>query len=136
MPTILLQKDVTKASRKPVKKEINKANMHDVRAKVYNMREWRALRLSYMAEHPLDELSLLSETVQAAEDIHHLVSPFGVCQNLSELLTLLLDTDNLIALTKAHHGAIHGHPELLTDCEREHLKSRITAIREKYHYAF
>ena len=136
MPTILLQKHVHRAQKQRLPKEINKVSMHDVREKIYNMKEWRALRLSYMAEHPLDELSLLSERVEAAEDIHHILSPFSVCNNLSELLTLLLDIDNLISLTKDHHGAIHGHPERLTEAEREHLKSRISALREKYHYAF
>lgn len=98
--------------------------------------EWRKLRYDYFVENPLDELSLLADKVESAEDIHHLVSPFQTGKNLSEIMTLLLDRDNLISLTKLHHGYIHGHPELLTEQEKNYLKERINKLRAKYHYAF
>ncbi len=132
MPTILLQRDINKAQRRKIAKP---PNMRDVRAQVYARPEWRALRLSYLSAHPLDELSLLTDKVEAAEDVHHLISPFETCSNLADLLTLLLDSDNLISLSKVHHGYIHGNPQRLTDAEREHLQARITALKEKYHDA-
>ena len=94
------------------------------------------MRGEYRRLHPLDELSLLSDKVELAEDIHHLVSPFEVGRTPAEITVLLLDADNLIALTKQHHGYIHGHPEQLTDIEREHLRTRKEALRKKYHYIF
>lgn len=100
------------------------------------MQQWKALRSEYRRLHPLDELSLLSERVEAAEDIHHLISPFEVGRSDQEVLALLLDAENLIALTKRNHGYIHGHPDKLTDEEKEYLKERKEAIRKKYHYRF
>jgi hypothetical protein len=94
------------------------------------------LRFSYFAHHPLDELSLLTDTVEAAEDVHHLISPFQAGKNLQEIITLLLDKDNLISLSKRHHGFIHGHPEQLTTEEKEYLQKRINAVREKYDWRF
>ena len=72
----------------------------DVRASYYQLQQWKALRSEYRRLHPLDELSLLNDRVEAAQDIHHLISPFEVGRSEQEILTLLLDSDNLIALTK------------------------------------
>ncbi len=86
--------------------------------------------------HPLDELSLLVDKVEAAEDIHHLLSPFEFGRNAAEITALLLDVDNLIALSKLHHGFIHGNQSALTDEEKAYLKQRAEIVRRKYHYCF
>ena len=86
--------------------------------------------------HPLDELSLLSDRVEAAEDVHHIISPFEVGRNAAEITALLLDADNLIALTKQHHGYIHGNTSALSDEEKEYIRQRKEAVRRKYHYRF
>jgi hypothetical protein len=78
--------------------------------------------------HPLDELSLLSDVVEAAEDVHHLVSPFEYGRNETETLALLLNADNLISLTKLHHGQIHGNLSALSEEERQYLKARKEAV--------
>ena len=108
----------------------------DVRASYYQLQQWKALRSEYRQLHPLDELSLLSDRVEAAEDIHHLISPFNSGYSETQTLALLLDADNLIALTKRNHGYIHGNTSALSDEEKEYLKKRIEAVRSKYHYAF
>ena len=108
----------------------------DVRASYYQLPQWKALRSEYRRMHPLDELSLLSDRVEAAEDIHHLISPFSSGYSQTQTLALLLDADNLIALTKRNHGFIHGNTSALTAEEKEYLKKRIEAVRCKYHYAF
>lgn len=94
------------------------------------------MRFTYFASHPLDELSLLVDEVESAEDVHHLVSPFQTGKNLQEILTLLLDPDNLISLSKKHHGIIHGHPEELTEIEKEYLRKRTEEVRAKYGWRF
>lgn len=141
MPTLIKQSDVNEAKRKAMKTQNPQAistvlNTKILRQYCYSLTEWRNLRFSYFANHPLDELSLLSDTVEAAEDIHHLISPFQAGKNLSEVVTLLLDSDNLISLSKRHHGQIHGHIEEMTDEERKYLKERSDAVREKYNWIF
>lgn len=96
----------------------------DKRASYYQLAQWKALRSEYKRLHPLDELSLLSDVVEAAEDVHHLVSPFEYGRNATETLALLLNADNLISLTKLHHGQIHGNLSALSDAERQYLKAR------------
>ena len=101
----------------------------DVRASYYALPQWKALRREYRSLHPLDELSLLSDRVEAAEDVHHLISPFEYGRNAAEITALMLDADNLISLTKQHHGYIHGNRAALTDAEKEYLKERTSLVR-------
>ena len=104
MPKILTLSDVNKARRqqqKPLGNEIKTyVSTSDVRASYYQLQQWKALRSEYRRLHPLDELSLLNDKIDAAQDIHHLISPFEVGRSEQEILILLLDADNLIALTK------------------------------------
>ncbi len=141
MPTILTQADVNKRTRQQQKtlsqNEIKTTVSHsDLRASYYQSQQWKKLRAEYRRAHPLDELSLLSDRVEAAEDIHHILSPFECGRSAEEITLLLLDADNLIALTKQHHGYIHANPERLTEIEREHLRERREKVRAKYHYRF
>ena len=141
MPTLIKQSDVNEAKRKALKTQNPQSistvlNTKILRQYCYSLTEWRNLRFAYFAKHPLDELSLLTDTPEVAEDIHHIISPFQTGKNLSEVVTLLLDSDNLIALTKKHHGQIHGHVEELTAEERKYLKERADAVREKYNWRF
>lgn len=101
----------------------------DLRASYYALPQWKALRREYRRLHPLDELSLLSDRVEAAEDVHHLISPFGSGYSQTQTLALLLDADNLISLTKLHHGYIHANKAELTDAEKEYLKERTSLVR-------
>ncbi len=139
MATIITQQQINKATRPKTTStdDIKTALSSKVlRQYCYNLTEWRNLRFSYFAQHPLDELDLLTDTVTAAEDVHHLLSPFEHGKNLTEVITLLLDADNLISLTKLHHGYIHGNQSKLTDAEREFLKQRIADVRAKYNWIF
>ena len=137
MPTIITQKQINKLKRKqnkPTNQIVTEQTNRQLRQYYYHLPQWQSLRQSYFAEHPLDELSLLSNKVEVAQDIHHLISPFQTGKTLTEISVLFLDPDNLIALSKVKHGYIHGHPELLTDAEQNYLKTRINKIREKYNF--
>ena len=105
------------------------------RASYYQLQQWKSLRSEYRRLHPLDELSLLSGRVEAAEDVHHLLSPFEYGRNETETLALFLNPDNLISLTKQHHGYIHGNTSALTDEEKEYLNERTEAVRKKHQFA-
>lgn len=104
MPKIVTLSDVNRAKRqqqKPLGNEIKTyVSTSDVRASFYQLQQWKALRSEYRRLHPLDELSLLNDKIEAAQDIHHLISPFEVGRTPEEITLLLLDSDNLIALTK------------------------------------
>lgn len=137
MPVILTQKQINrqyKKQNKPTNQIVTEQTNRQLRQYYYHLPQWHSLRQSYFSLHPLDELSLLSDKVEVAEDIHHLISPFQTGKTPTEITILFLDPDNLIALSKVKHGYIHGHPELLTDIEKDYLKNRINKIREKYHY--
>lgn len=137
MPTIITQKQINKLKRKQNKTTneiVTEQSNKQLRQYYYHLPQWQSLRLSYLSQHPLDELSLLSNKVEVAQDIHHLISPFQTGKNLNEISVLFLDPDNLISLTKLHHGYIHGHPELLSESEQNYLKTRINIMREKYKF--
>ena len=137
MPTIITQKQINKLKRKQNKTTneiVTEQSNKQLRQYYYHLPQWQSLRLSYFSQHPLDELSLLSNKVEVSQDIHHLISPFQTGKTPTEITILFLDPDNLIALSKLHHGYIHGHPELLTDVEQNYLKTRINIMREKYNF--
>lgn len=137
MPTIITQKQINKLKRKqnkPTNQIVTEQTNRQLRQYYYHLPQWQSLRQSYFAEHPLDELSLLSNKVEVAQDIHHLISPFQTGKTLTEISVLFLDPENLISLTKLHHGYIHGHPELLSESEQNYLKTRINIMREKYKF--
>lgn len=99
MPTITLLK-------KPRKEESPKrqTDQRKLRAKAYNNTAWRALRNTYLKEHPLCANCLSKGIVTAGEDIHHKNSPFKT----GEInYTLLLDYNNLETLCKKCHSEEH-----------------------------
>ena len=129
MAKILTLSDLNRARRKHKKQScLNDIKTYqsnaDKRASYYQLQQWKSLRNEYKRLHPLDELSLLSDAVEAAEDVHHIVSPFEYGRNETETLALLLNADNLISLTKLHHGQIHGNLSALSEEERQYLKAR------------
>ena len=135
MPTITTLADVNR-KRRQQQQSINEIKTFeraaDVRASYYALPQWKSLRKEYRRLHPLDELSLLSDVIEAAEDVHHLISPFEYGHNAAEITLLLLDADNLISLTKLHHGYIHANRAALSDMEKDYLNERISAVKSKY----
>lgn len=94
---------------KPQKREVPR-NEHtqsrEMRRKAYNNTDWRKLRDNYIKQHPLCEDCLDKGKVTAAEDVHHLKSPFA---SGDINYGLLLDGNNLRALCKECHAARHNH---------------------------
>lgn len=95
---------------KPEKKKRNsferkETDMRQLRKKAYNTTEWRKLREVYMREHPICEKCLERGKITPAEDIHHKISPF---RSGEVNYGLLLDHDNLMAVCKECHAAIHN----------------------------
>ena len=101
------------------------------RQKYYNSRAWRDYRRSFVKTHPICELSILSNNVRACEHLHHIVK--FEAQPTEELRwMMLLDDDNVIALTKDKHMTIHYRNDELTESERALLDERKKFIFEKY----
>lgn len=139
MPKIITLADINRARRQQQPSHFSNeiktyTSTSDVRASYYALPQWKSLRSEYRRLHPLDELSLLYDRVEAAEDVHHLISPFGSGYSHTQTLSLLLDADNLISLTKQHHGYIHGNTSALTDEEKEYLNERTEAVRRKHQF--
>jgi 5-methylcytosine-specific restriction protein A len=100
-------------------------------SKFYDSSSWKNLRLSYLMEHPLCELSLLEKRVIEAQHVHHLIK--WADQPTDEMKwRLLLDPDNLIALTAEVHQFIHYSPDKLTGTQLELIKERKEKLFDKY----
>lgn len=103
MPTI------NKIQRKKRPTDKKETDMRELRRKAYNNTAWRKMRDTYLHEHPICEECLKKGKITPAEDIHHKKSPFkGGDINYG----LLLDYDNLMAVCKKCHQAIHNQKAL------------------------
>jgi 5-methylcytosine-specific restriction protein A len=99
MPTIKLLKDV------------EPPRMTDVeRHKSYNKRTWVKLRKAHLVQHPLCADCEKRNKIVAAEEVHHLDSPFQYEE--PKRTWRLLDPTNLISLCKRCHSRRHLHPNL------------------------
>ena len=122
MPTIFLPKKEKKEKKNNPKYTDNKL----LRRKFYNSTAWRKLRLDYLKTHALCSDCLANGVVKAAEDIHHIKSPFNY--ETGEINTALgLDENNLVALCKECHQKRHAKennisPEELLNAFEELLK--------------
>ena len=100
-------------------------------SRYYSSTSWRNVRLAYLIEHPICELSLVEHKVVEAEQVHHLVKWFD--QDTDELKwKLLLDPDNLIALTNSVHQLLHFSREGLTEEQRKEIEIRKQKVVDKY----
>lgn len=79
---------------------------HTVTSKAYNS-DWKKLRDSYLMISPLCEMCLLEDKTTPTEEIHH-VKPLSTAKDELEMMELLLDSNNLMALCKNHHHQIHN----------------------------
>ena len=77
-------------------------------ADYYNTKYWKALRNSYIQQHPLCERCLSFDKVTPAEHVHHIV-PFLTGENKQERWKLLLDNNNLMSVCQECHRWIHNH---------------------------
>ena len=98
MPTI------NKLPPKPKSTFHNDTPMRELRQKAYNTKEWKALRLSFLIQHPLCAECLKEGKVTPADQVHHRASPFAKGQiNYA----LLLDENNLESICAYHHAMEH-----------------------------
>ena len=95
MPTL------QKASKIYHNRQVNKEQRTDI----YQSKQWKELRLSYIMQHPLCEICLALGKTTPAEDIHHKDSFLNYSGNMR--LKVAYDYYNLIALCKQHHSYLH-----------------------------
>ena len=100
MPTIYKPKKKTVTNNQAFYQQRRKE-----RQKIYNTTTWQ--RLSYMQQHPLCECCLKGGIIKSAKDIHHKVS-FMSTDDKAERERLAFDSDNLQALCRECHNAIHN----------------------------
>ena len=126
MPTIPKQKDFRQKSmaREP------KRDVQNTKSQVLNQVILRLFQL-FLQQHPLCQLSLLSDRTEPANHIHHLIK--WADQPTEELKwKLLLDEKNVIAVTDHMHNIIHYRHECLTDAQAEYLLERKTKVYSDY----
>lgn len=91
-------------AEKPLPKETENK---ELRKKLYNTTQWRKLRDVVMKSNPLCAECLKKGKVVAAEDIHHIKSPFNYREGTINW-TLAYDEQNLEPLCKQCHQEIHN----------------------------
>ena len=82
-------------------RQVNKEQRTDI----YQSKQWKKLRLSYIMQHPLCKICLALGKTTPAEDIHHKDSFTNYSGNMR--LKVAYDANNLIALCKQHHSYLH-----------------------------
>lgn len=75
--------------------------------KYYGSAAWKRLRATFYSEHPCCEECLKRQKITPTEEIHHR-KPFGQGATEQDRWTLLLSQDNLVALCRVCHDAIHN----------------------------
>ena len=90
-----------KKSHTQKNRQVNKEQRTDI----YQSKQWKELRLSYIMQHPLCEICLALGKITPAEDIHHKDSFLNYSGNMR--LKVAYDYNNLIALCKQHHSYLH-----------------------------
>lgn len=81
------------------------------RQKIYNTKEWKALRLSVLRDTPLCYDCLKAGRITPAEEVHHIKSFMRYDANDPRRIELAYDKNNLVALCRMCHIYRH-HPEL------------------------
>lgn len=103
MPEIKRLKDIRAEHQLQYKhKRQNVIQPYNISQKIYNSKQWKQLRNSYITEHPLCEQCLLEDNITPAEDVHH-IKPFLSGITYNEILSLAYDYNNLMSLCKQCH---------------------------------
>ena len=115
------------SSAKEPKRQIHSTSV----TSYYNSQKYVKFRNNYLQKHPLCEISLREGNTVAAEHIHHLVKWYD--QPNEELRwQLLLDEDNVIAITAHIHNCIHYNRAELSDDTLKYIEQRKDALFGKY----
>lgn len=102
MPTIYKPKKCKKTTVVDLKRK--------ERQRIYQDARWQRLRIAYLADHPLCEECETHGIVRAAVDVHH-VDSFMDYEG-ARRIEVALDYDNLRALCKECHQALHNKRRL------------------------
>jgi 5-methylcytosine-specific restriction protein A len=70
---------------------------------------YRSVRPVYLMEHPLCEDCLANGITRAASEVHHL-TPILKGKDRLEMISLAIDTNNMVALCKDCHYKRHHSP--------------------------
>lgn len=122
MPTI--NKPKKNYNRKLQQKNLDKKK----RSEIYNSSMWRNMRMAKQMANPLCQICEMENKVTLAEDIHHLISPFGY--NGTERDAVAFDYNNLISVCKYHHNLLH-HGYLKGATTLEEIAERIKYNEDK-----
>lgn len=107
MPTI----DKTNYFARPRERH-TQTERHELRRYFYHTRQWRLLRASYLADHPLCERCLETDTITPAEDVHHRET---FTDKGEDWRAWALDFRNLMSVCKRCHGIIHAQQGITED---------------------
>lgn len=108
MPYIKTLKQIRQEHQLQYKrKKKNPIIKFDISQKIYNSKQWKQLRNSYFADHPLCQRCLEKGIIKPSDDVHHTI-PFLTGKTSDEIYELAYDYQNLQALCKQCHSEIHS----------------------------
>lgn len=90
---------------KPKKKQTIDSAKQKKRREIYNSKIWKEMRMAYLQNHPLSEISLWEGKTALTEHIHHITSFLDVPDEL--LKNYAYDSNNFIAVTSEEHNRLH-----------------------------
>ena len=103
MPTINLNINKQKyVEKRPLKINDNKI----AASKIYNSKQWKYLRNSYLSEHPLCEDCLQEGIIKPAAEVHH-IQPILTATTPGDMEALAFNPSNLRSLCVYHHKLVH-----------------------------
>lgn len=115
---------------KPKKRReyVDYAGKREKRQSVYNTQRWREMRLSYLMEHPISEISEWLGKTALAEHCHHIISFLDVPEE--DILRYAFDYSNLIAVTAEEHNRLHNGD--LQGCRsKDEIRAKVLAINNR-----
>lgn len=132
MPIIPKLSDIKKKYTRPVAKEPKRDIDDTAQHKFFNSRRYRDFRKVCLSKQPICEVSLIEHKVVEANNIHHLIKWFTAFDDDLIRYELLLDPDNVIAISSYVHQSIHYAPERLTEAQKQYIKEKKDAVYAKY----
>lgn len=107
------------------KKRNTESERYKKRRKVYNSKLWHDMRMAYLQDHPLSEISQWEGKTALSEHIHHITSFLNVPDEL--MLNYAYDSNNFIAVTLQEHNRLHNGD--LQGCRtKEEIKAKVLQI--------
>ena len=95
------------------------------KARIYNSKEWRLVRLAKLQRNPLCEVCMSKDKIVPAQAVHHII-PIETATDFAHMKDLAFRYNNLMSVCYACHSDIHKAMNSRT--KEGHQRATATAI--------